>query len=105
MPRESKKQRNAKQAILQQQVRDEARSLKRPSRDDFARMLLWQMITAAHKQKEPHRALGKLRDSIVEQLERQQFNVRQCEEVFHEIADRYSDGLFPFRPKRHLMTA
>jgi len=60
------------------------------------------MITAAQGQKDPYRAVGKVRDALVEQLERQGFDVRESEEVFHELADRYSDGLFPFRPKRHL---
>ena len=76
---------------------------RRPSRDDMARILLWQMITAAQAQKDSHRALGKVRDSIVDDLERLGFSVRESEDVFHELADRYSDGLFPFRPKRHLM--
>lgn len=103
MSRKSRKQRNVEQAARQQRVRDEAREKRRPSRDDLARVLLWQIITAAQAHKEPYRALGKVRDSIVDDLERQGFNVRECEEVFHELADRYSDGLYPFRPKRHLM--
>lgn len=94
----SRKSRN----MGQQRVRDEARERRRPSRDDLARVLLWQMITAAQAHKDSYRALGKVRDSIVDDLERQGFNVRECEEVFHELADRYSDGLYPFRPKRHL---
>lgn len=103
MSRKSRKQRNVEQAARQQRVRDEAREKRRPSRDDLARVLLWQIITAAQAHKAPYRALGKVRDSIVDDLERQGFNVRECEEVFHELADRYSDGLYPFRPKRHLM--
>lgn len=92
----------SKQAARQQKVRDEAKARKRPSRDDLARILLWQMISAALEHKEPRRALGKVRDSLVDDLERLGFDVRESEDVFHEIADRYSDGLFPFRPKRHL---
>lgn len=102
MPRKSKKQRNAEQAERQQKVRDEAKMRRRPGRDDLARVLLWQMITAAQGQKDPYRALGKVRDSIVDDLERQGFDVRESEDVFHELADRYADGLFPFRPKRYL---
>ena len=105
MSRKSKKQRNAEQAARQQNVRDEAKVRRRPSRDDLARVLLWQMITAAQGHKEPYLALGKVRDSIVDDLERQGFDVRECENVFHELADRYSDGLYPFRHKRHLMTS
>ena len=103
MPRKHKKERNAEQLIRQQRVREQTRARRRPTRDDLARVLLWQMITAAQAQKDPNRALGKVRDSIVDDLERQGFDVRESEDVFHELADRYSDGLYPFRPKRHLL--
>ncbi|MCM2477769.1 hypothetical protein HGO38_30445 [Rhizobium sp. CG5] len=103
MSRKPTKQRNAEQVIRQQRVRKEMKKRRRPSRDDLARVLLWQIITAAQAHKDPDRALGKVRDSLTNDLERQGFAVRECEEVFHEIADRYSDGLYPFRPKRHLL--
>lgn len=103
MSRKTKEQRNADQAERQQLVREETRARCRPSRDDLARILLWQMITAAQAHKDPDRALGKVRDSLVDDLERQGFNVLESEDVFHGLADRYSDGLYPFRPKRHLM--
>jgi hypothetical protein len=102
MPRKSKKQRNAEQAIRQQRVRDEARTRRRPSRDDLARILLWQMIIAAQGRPDARSALDKLCEALVDGLERQGFNVRESEAVFDDLADRYSDGLFPFRPKRHL---
>lgn len=102
MARKPKRQRNVEQVIRQQRVREEARTRRRPTRDDLARILLWQMITVAQAHKDPDRALGKVRDSIVDDLERQGFSVRESEEVFHELADRYADGLYPFRPKRHL---
>ena len=102
MPRKPNKQRNAEQLIRQQRVREQTKARRRPTRDDLARVLLWQMITAAQSQKDPYRALGKVRDSIVDDLERQGFDVRESENVFHDLADRYSDGLYPFRPKRHL---
>lgn len=102
MPRKPKRQRNAEQVIRQQRVRDEAKVRRRPSRDDLARILLWQMITTARERADSHIALGKLRDVLVEQLERQGFDDRESEDVFEELADKYADGLFPFRPKRHL---
>lgn len=104
MPRKSKKQRNAEQVVRQQRVRDEARTRRRPSRDDLARVLLWQMIMAAHERADARVALDKLSEAIVGELERQGFDVRESENVFEELADRYSDGLFPFRPKRHLQS-
>ena len=102
MPRKSKKQRNAEQLARQQRVRDNAKTKRRPSRDDLARVLLWQMITAAQGREDARVALNKLSEAIVEDLERQGFDVRESEDVFEDLADRYSDGLFPFRPKRHL---
>lgn len=102
MPRKSKKQRNAEQVARQQRVRDDARDRRRPSRDDLARVLLWQMITAAQRRGDARVALDKLSEAIVGELERQGFDVRESEGVFEDLADRYSDGLFPFRPKRHL---
>lgn len=102
MARKSKKQRNADQVVRQQRVRDEAKARRRPSRDDMARMLLWQMIVAAQRRKDAWLALNKLSKAIVVDLERQGFDVRESEDVFEELVDRYSDGLFPFRPKWHL---
>jgi len=102
MPRKSKKQRSAEQVARQQRVRDAARARRRPSRDDLARLLLWQMITAAQGRKDARVALDKLSEAIVGQLERQGFDVRESENVFEDLADRYADGLSPFRPKRHL---
>ncbi len=102
MTRKSKKQRNAEQAARQQSVRDEAKARRRPSRDDLARVLLWQMIVAAQRRKDARLALDKLSEAIVVDLERQGFDVRETEDVFEGLADRYSDGLFPFRPKWHL---
>lgn len=102
MPTKSRKQRNAEQASRQQRIRDEAKQRRRPSRDDLARMLLWQMITTAQERSDVRLALDKLRDTITDGLEAQGFDLRQSEDVFEDLAHRYSDGLYPFRPKRHL---
>ena len=104
MAKKSKKQRNLEQQLRQQRVRDEARTRRRPSRDDLARMLLWKIITRADTNKLGRRqALDRVRDVLVDGLELQGFDLRESEEVFEELAHRYADGLFPFRPKRHLM--
>ena len=102
MVRKSKKQRNAEQAVRQQSVRDEANARRRPSRDDLARILLWQMIVTAQRRKDARLALDKLSGALVIDLERLGFDARESEDVFEELNDRYSDGLFPFRPKWHL---
>ncbi len=105
MPRKSKRQRNAEQAVRQQRVRDEAKTRCRPERDDLARMVLWQLIRSAeHHRLGRRKALDRLRNKIVEGLEYQGFNVFESENVFEALADSYADGLFPFRPKRHLET-
>ena len=102
MPRKSKKQRSAEQVARQKRVRDAAKARRRPSRDDLARVLLWQMITAAQGREDARLALDKLSEAIVSELERQGFDVRESENVFEDLADRYADGLFPFRPKWHI---
>ncbi|MCZ4290795.1 hypothetical protein [Hoeflea alexandrii] len=106
MTKKSKREINAEQRARQQRVRDEARDRRRPSRDDLARMLLWKMIMSTEKHQLGRRqALDRLRDEIVDGLKLQGFEVRESEEVFEELAARYADGLFPFRPKRHLKPA
>jgi CII-binding regulator of phage lambda lysogenization HflD len=106
MTKKSKREINAEQRARQKRVRDEARDRKRPSRDDLARMLLWKMIMSTEKYHLGRRqALDRLRDKIVDGLELQGFDVKESEEVFEELAARYADGLFPFRPKRHLKPA
>lgn len=103
MSRKSKKQRNAEQAVRQQEVRDTNKANRRPTRDDLARILLWKMIMAAHEQKDTEGTLGKLLNSLLVDLVRQRFDVKESDDVFYELADRYSNGVYPFRPKRHLM--
>ncbi|WLR96208.1 hypothetical protein [Shinella sumterensis] len=103
MARKPKKQRNAEQVVRQQRVRDAARTKRRPSRDDIARMLLWQMIVGLQGNRSDARAvLDRMRDEVVGGLERQGFDVRQSEDVFEALVEKYSDRLFPFRPKWHL---
>ena len=104
--KKSKREVNSEQRARQQRVRDEARDRRRPSRDDLARMLLWKMIMSTEKHKLGRReALDRLRDEIVDGLDLQGFDVRESEDVFEDLAARYADGLFPFRPKRHLKPA
>lgn len=106
MTKKSKREMNAEQRARQQRVRDEARDRRRPSRDDLARMLLWKMIMSTEKHHLGRRqALDRLRDEVVDGLDLQGFDVRESEDVFEEIAARYADGLFPFRPKPHLKHA
>ena len=106
MTKKSKREINAEQRARQQRLRNEARARCRPSRDDLARMLLWKMIMSTEKHHLGRRqALDRLRDEIVDGLVLQGFDVRESEDVFEELVGRYADGLFPFRPKRHLKPA
>ncbi|MCV9963212.1 hypothetical protein OIU34_14985 [Pararhizobium sp. BT-229] len=103
MPAKSKSQRTAEQQVRQQRVRDKARAARRPSRDDIARMFLWQVISDAIKDGEAGRLLiKKMADKIVGGLEHQGFDDRESYDVFDDLVRKYADGLFPFRPKRHL---
>lgn len=103
MARKPKKQRNAEQRERQKRVREQALTDRRPTRDDIARMLLWQMIVGVQKKREnPKAVLDKLRDEIVTGLEGQLFDGNQSMDAFDALVLKYSTGIYPFRPKRHL---
>ena len=103
MPKKPKSSRTAEQRVRQQSVRDKAKETRRPSRDDIARMFLWQVISDAWKDGDAGRLLiRKMADKIVDGLERQGFDDGESYDVFDGLVRKYSDGLFPFRPKRHL---
>ncbi len=80
-------------------VRAKAKANKKPARDDFARVLLWQMIRAAQRERDSRRKLDLLRDTMTDVLEEQGFDLKEAEDVFEDLAKRYSNGLSPFRPK------
>jgi hypothetical protein len=68
-------------------------------------VLLWQMIIAARERADARVALDKLSNAIVGELEHQGFDVRECENVFEDLVDRYAGARFPFRPNRNLQSA
>ncbi|MDR7028988.1 hypothetical protein [Rhizobium rosettiformans] len=104
MARKPKKQRNAKQRERQIRVREQALADRRPTRDDIARMLLWQMIVGVLNTRDDAKAvLDKLGNEIAEGLERRGFDGDESLDVFDALVIKYSDGLYPFRPKRHLI--
>ncbi|WP_417423051.1 hypothetical protein [Hoeflea sp.] len=103
MARMPAKERAAKQTLRQKAIRDSARDKRRPSRDDIARLLLWQMITGVNENRTDRRqVLDRLRDEIVDGLEQQGFDARESEDVFEELVAKYIRGQSPFRLKRHL---
>ncbi|MGQ3076584.1 MULTISPECIES: hypothetical protein [Rhizobium/Agrobacterium group] len=106
MARKPKKQRNAEQRERQKRVRQKGRAKRRPTRDDIARMLLWQMIVGVLNTRDDAKAvLDELGRQIAKGLEHQRFDVDQSLDVFDALVRKYSDGLYPFRPKRHLIAA
>ena len=102
MARKSIRQRNAEQRVRQQRVRDDARENRRPTRDDIARTLLWQMIVTAKKTRKRDEVLDRLCDEIVAELVLQGFDVRESEAVFEALSEKYEPEVRPFRIKRHL---
>ncbi len=105
MAKKTIKERTEKQRLRQSQIRKTAKELKRPSRDDLARMLLWQMINGIQQNKKVtnrQQDLDNLCNMIVSGLAKQGFDERQSEEVFDDLAKRYTSNLPPFRIKRHL---
>ena len=103
MARMPAKQRAAEQTVRQKEHRERARDKRRPSRDDIARLLLWQMITGVSENRPDRReVLDRLRNEIVGGLEKQGFDVRESEDVFEALVTKYVRGPSPFRPKRHL---
>ena len=102
MARKSIRQRNAEQRVRQQKVRDTAREHRRPTRDDIARTLLWQMIVTAKQKRKRDEILGLLCDEIVAELALQGFDARESEAVFEALAEKYEPEVRPFRIKRHL---
>lgn len=99
MARKSKRQRLEEQRERQAAVRAKAKANKKPARDDFARVLLWQMIRAAQRERDSRRKLDLLRDTMTDVLEEQGFDLKEAEDVFEDLAKRYSNGLSPFHPK------
>ncbi|WP_382264825.1 hypothetical protein [Hoeflea alexandrii] len=99
-------QRAAQQKVRQKKLRDEAREKLRPSRDDIARLLLWQMITGVNARRTDRRkVLDRLCNEIVDGLVGQGFDARESEDAFEKLVDKYVKGPPPFRPKRHLKKA
>jgi hypothetical protein len=93
--------RRREQRERQQAYRDEMRDLRRPDRDDIARVWLWQSIRMAEKAQPKHREW--MHATIMEALTAQGFDKRQSEIALDELVERYrQSNKPPFRRKRHL---
>lgn len=107
MAKQTIEERNEQQRLRQLLVRKATKELKKPDRDDIARMLLWQMITGIQKNSKKDKAgkremLDKLLKRTVDGLERQGFDGQQSEYAFEALVEKYAKGGPPFRRKLHL---
>lgn len=91
-----------KQRLRQRGLRERDRRLKRPTRDDFARMLL-HIALAENIQQKHFAELDRLQDGLVKNLAEQGFNKDQCDLVFEDLIERYKRG-WSFERKVRLLT-
>lgn len=86
----------------QKALRDANRKVRRPDRDDVARVaLFWLIQRAIEKGQEVE--LEKFQDVIVSMLIAQGFDERECDVVFDDLVSKYRSGGLPFRRKLHLL--
>ncbi|WP_259664812.1 hypothetical protein [Rhizobium bangladeshense] len=102
MARQSQRERNAKQRERQRLLRDRHKIERRPARDDFARILLFRVISGLLKTGKLTK-LGELEDELVGELVTQGFDERAAYEVFSALVEQYGSGDSPFRRKVHLV--
>lgn len=77
------------------------RDLRRPDRDDIARVWLWQSIRMAEKAEPKHRDW--MQRTVLEALKAQGFDELQSKIALDELVERYRQSKrLPFRRKRHL---
>lgn len=100
MPKTTK-QKNAAQRERQQQLREQARRERKPSRDDVARVLLYWTITGSAG-KGQMETLLRVEDEIVGRLVEQGFDEGKAYEVFDDLIERYTKRRWEFRRKVHL---
>lgn len=100
--KKSKRQRLEEQALRQKRVRYQQKQMRRPTRDDIARVLLWEVISTAQGSQNCDELLAKVCNAVLRHLAEQGFNERLAETVFWKLADKYRTGVPPFRIKRHL---
>ncbi len=101
MARQSVEERNARQRVRQQRLRDKHLAERRPGRDDVARALLFWAITGYLREDRPDR-IDQLADAVTALLVDQGFNERAAYEVFDDLVDRYARDDRPFLRKAHL---
>lgn len=89
-----------KQRVRQKELRERHRALKRPTRDDFARMLL-HIALEENVRSQNFAELDRLQDGLVDKLAAQGFDKKQSDLVFQDLVDKYKRG-WDFLKKVHL---
>lgn len=92
--------RKRNQADYQRRYRQQQTSLRKPSRDDVARVALhWIMVECLERNKEGE--LGKWTEIIVKRLVKQGFDRDAARRRIHQLIERYEGG-WGFQRKPHL---
>jgi hypothetical protein len=102
----SKSTRLREQRERQQEYRSEQKRLKRPDRDDVARVALrWLIVeTNTRLANEPQR-MTFMETVLLDELERLGFDRKQSDDVLEDLVDRYVKEGWDFRRKLHLEVA
>lgn len=100
MGRPANPQRRIQAAAQQRRYRQQQKALRKPSRDDVARVALhWIIKTALERNKEGE--LGKWSETIVRRLVRQGFDGDAARRRIQQLIECYEDG-WQFQGKPHL---
>lgn len=93
------------QRARQQEYRHEQKKLRRPGRDDIARIALqWLIVNTAklaEREGNPAR-MNKIEEAILEKLVEQGFDEAASDRALGDLIDRYIEGNWDFRRKPHL---
>ncbi|MBN9015073.1 MAG: hypothetical protein J0H25_19035 [Rhizobiales bacterium] len=100
MSKAASPQRPTHAAAQQRRYREQQKALRKPSRDDVARLALhWIIKTALERNKEGE--LSKWSDTIVRRLMRQGFDGDAARRRIDQLIEQYEDG-WAFQGKPHL---
>jgi hypothetical protein len=100
MSRPASPQQGTRAAVQQRRYRQQQKALRKPTRDDVARVALhWIIKTALERNKE--RELGKWSETIVRRLADQGFERDAARRRIDQLIARYEDG-WAFQGKPHL---
>jgi hypothetical protein len=89
-----------KQRVRQKALRERNKGLRRPTRDDFARMMLHLALDQLTRDQDIEE-LTRLQDGLVRRLVKQGFDNQQCYLAFEDLLDKYKKG-WSFQKKVHL---